>query len=139
MKKPGKMLGEVLRSFLCKPATHLYPQTKAQLPDRFRGQIKFIAAKCIGCKLCMRDCPTSCITISKVGDKRFQAEFDLDRCMYCAQCVDVCPKQALIASADYELAQLQRDKLKAVFYAEPAPSAPAPLANAPSGQPAASA
>ena len=126
MIKPGKMAREVLKSLFRKPATVLYPYVKVRMPDRFRGKIKFTSSLCIGCKLCMRDCPTNCITITKVGDKRFQAEFDLDRCIYCAQCVDTCPKDALSATAEYELAQLQRDKLKVVFHAEPPPpSAPA--------------
>lgn len=134
MIKPGKMVREVLRSFLRKPVTVLYPYVKGRMPDRFRGKIKFISSKCIGCKLCMRDCPTNAITITKVGDKQFEAVFDLDKCIYCAQCVDSCPKDALEISADYELAQLQRDKLKVVFHAQPPPSSeptkPAPRQSA---------
>jgi len=141
MIKPGKMAREVLKSLFLKPATVLYPYVKVQMPDRFRGKIKFTSSRCIGCKLCMRDCPTNCITITKVGDKQFQAEFDLDKCIYCAQCVDTCPKKALEATADYELAQLQRDKLKVVFHAEPPPpSTPTtPAERAPESQPAAGA
>ncbi|MBU4198894.1 MAG: 4Fe-4S binding protein [Verrucomicrobia bacterium] len=128
MIKPGKMLREVLTSFFQKPATVLYPYVKVLMPDRFRGKIRFLATLCIGCKLCMRDCPTNCITITKVGDKRFQAEFDLDQCIYCAQCVDSCPKKALESTADYELAQLQRNKLKMIYHAEPPPpQAAAPI------------
>ncbi|MFA5042758.1 MAG: 4Fe-4S binding protein [Kiritimatiellia bacterium] len=126
MIHPGKMAREVLTSLFRKPATVLYPYVTVPMPDRFRGKIKFISPRCIGCKLCMRDCPTNCITISKVGDKQFQAEFDLDKCIYCAQCVDTCPKKALESTVEYELAQLQHDKLKVIFHAEPPPpSAPA--------------
>jgi len=126
MIHPGKMAREVLKSLFRKPATVLYPYVTVRMPDRFRGKIKFTSSRCIGCKLCMRDCPTNCITITKVGDKQFQAEFDLDKCIYCAQCVDSCPKDALSATAEYELAQLQRDKLKVIFHAEPTPpSSPA--------------
>jgi len=138
MIKPGKMLREVLQSLLLKPATVLYPYFKVRMPDRFRGKISFEPARCIGCKLCMRDCPTNCITITKVGDKRFQAEFDLDKCIYCAQCVDTCPKKALSATVEYELAQLQRSKLKVIFHAEPpAPSiATTPVEHAVESRPA---
>ncbi len=125
MIKPGKMVREVLTAFFQKTATVLYPYATVKMPDRFRGKIRFNASLCIGCKLCMRDCPTNCITITKVGEKRFQAEFDLDRCIYCAQCVDSCPKQALAATPDYELAQLRRANLKITFPAAPAPAQPA--------------
>jgi formate hydrogenlyase subunit 6/NADH:ubiquinone oxidoreductase subunit I len=128
MKTPGKMASEVIKAAFLRPATISYPAAPVVMPDRFRGKIRFIAAKCIGCKMCMRDCPTNCITITKVGDKRFQAEFDVDRCIFCAQCVDSCPKDALEATPEFELAQLTRDKLKAFFpapAAAPAPEAPA--------------
>jgi formate hydrogenlyase subunit 6/NADH:ubiquinone oxidoreductase subunit I len=128
MKTPGAMAGEVIKSAFQKPATISYPAAPVVMPDKFRGRIKFIPANCIGCKMCMRDCPTSCITITKVGEKRFDAAFDLDRCIYCAQCVDSCPKDALVATPDFELAQLTRDKLKVVYHADPPPPAPAPSA-----------
>ncbi len=124
MKTPGAMFGAVLNALFSKPATHAYPAVKFPTPEKFRGKIKFIPSRCIGCKMCMRDCPTSCITITKVGEKRFQAEFDLDRCIYCAQCVDSCPKDALEATPEFELAAFKRSQLKAVFHAEPPPSAP---------------
>jgi len=85
MIHPGKMAREVLTSLFRKPATVLYPYVKVRMPNLFRGKIKFMSSQCIGCKLCMRDCPTNAITITKVGDKQFQAEFDLDKCIYCAQ------------------------------------------------------
>jgi len=124
MIKPGKMTRAVLTSLCHRPVTVRYPYVKVEMPDRFRGKIKFISSRCIGCKLCMRDCPSNAITITKIGDKQFQAEFDLDKCIYCAQCVDTCPKKALETTIEYELAQLQRDKLKVIFHAEPTPPSP---------------
>lgn len=109
------MLREVLGSIFKKPATNLYPAQKMEMPDRFRGKIKFDPAKCIGCKMCMRDCPTNAITINKVGENKFEAVFDLGRCIYCAQCVDTCPKKALEATKEVELAQLDKKKLRVVF------------------------
>ena len=127
------MVREVLRSLGRKPATQRYPYEKAITPERFRGKIKFTAEKCIGCRSCMRDCPAAAITITKVGEKRFEAGFDLGSCIYCAQCVDSCPKDALESTRDFELAQLQRAKLKVVFDAPPPPKPadPAPAAKDP--------
>lgn len=113
--KPGRMLKTVLRSAVRKPATGNYPADKSGMPEGFRGKIKFYPEKCVGCKMCMRDCPAGAITITKVGDNKFEAEFDLVRCIYCSQCVDSCLKKALEATPEFELAQLDKTKLKAIF------------------------
>ena len=111
MKKIGKMIFEVLGNSLHKAATVLYPAVKITMPDKFRGRLAFHAESCIGCKFCMRDCPTNAIVIEKIGDKQFEAVIDCAKCIYCAQCVDSCPKQALTATPAFELAQLTRAKL----------------------------
>ena len=117
--KPGRMLVEVLCSMLKKPVTITYPAQKFEMPDKFRGKLTFHPERCIGCTLCMKDCPTNAITIVKVGDKRFEANIDLGKCIYCAQCVDSCPKKALESTRDVELAQIDKNKLKVVFHAQP--------------------
>jgi formate hydrogenlyase subunit 6/NADH:ubiquinone oxidoreductase subunit I len=118
MIKPGKMVRQVLTSVFKKPATTKYPFIKFEMPKTFRGKIKFNPEKCIGCKLCMRDCPSNAINIIKVGDKKFEAEFRLDKCIYCAQCVDSCLKEALETTNEFELAQLDNKKLKIIFHAK---------------------
>ena len=117
--RPGKMIREVLGTIFKKPATIKYPFGKSSLPEGFRGEIIFHADKCVGCKLCMKDCPTGAINIIAVGEKKFEAEIDLGKCIYCAQCVDSCPKKALEVTGKFELAQLDRAKLKVVFHGEP--------------------
>jgi formate hydrogenlyase subunit 6/NADH:ubiquinone oxidoreductase subunit I len=125
MIKPGAMFRTLLDSVLRKPATENYPAVKTKMPDDFRGQIRFLAHNCIGCKICMRDCPSDAIQIRKVGEKRFEAVFDLGRCIYCAQCVDSCPKSALETTDRFELAELDSRKLRVVFEAAPEIKPPA--------------
>ena len=119
------MLGEVLKHLGAKPNTIAYPFGPAAVQAGLRGKIKFFAEKCSGCKICVKDCPSDAITINKLGDKRFECVFDLDKCIYCAQCVDSCPKKALSVTNEFELAQLDRHKLRFVYHAPDAPPAPA--------------
>ncbi|MCB4792246.1 MAG: 4Fe-4S binding protein [Elusimicrobia bacterium] len=128
MIRPGRMFLKVICSFFKKPATSMYPFIKIEKPAKFRGKLKFYQERCIGCKLCMKDCPSNAITIVNVGqpaaqnaagaepqkpaEKKFEAIVDLDKCLYCAQCVDSCMKKALEATREFELASLDHKKLK---------------------------
>ena len=119
MIRPGKMIKQVLQSIFKKPATTRYPYVKEATSKTFRGKLKFYPDKCIGCKMCMRDCPSNAITITKTADGKFECSIDLAKCIYCAQCVDSCPKKALEATNEFELASLNRDKLKVTLRADP--------------------
>jgi formate hydrogenlyase subunit 6/NADH:ubiquinone oxidoreductase subunit I len=111
-KLPGKMFSQVMESVFLKPATVLYPFVKIDVVDKFRGKLKFDQEKCIGCKICMRDCPSDAIDIQKVAEKKFKAILALDKCIYCGQCTDSCPKDALEMTKDFELAQFDRKHLQ---------------------------
>ncbi len=126
MKFVGRMVRQLLHSAREKPVTTKYPAVKYEMPPRFRGKLNYFSEKCIGCKLCMRDCPTGAIVIRKVGEKLFEADIDLSKCIYCAQCVDSCPKKALEATGDFELARLEHAQLRITYHAEPKPTPPAP-------------
>jgi len=114
---PGRMAREVLRHSVMPPATRNYPVEKARTPDGFRGMVVFDSEKCIGCRLCVRDCPARAMAITKVADKLFEAEFRLDRCLFCAQCVYSCPRGALRSSGEFELARIDRTHHRIHFYA----------------------
>ena len=121
MIRPGMMIKQVLLSIFKEPATILYPfkKRRSEIPDKFRGKIVCHAELCIGCTMCVKDCPSGAITVNKVGEKRFEVVIDMAKCIYCAQCVDSCPKKALEATREYELAVLDREQLKVTFNAGP--------------------
>jgi formate hydrogenlyase subunit 6/NADH:ubiquinone oxidoreductase subunit I len=122
MKRPGKMLAELFGHVTKAPATTEYPFKKVEVSKDYRGRIVFISENCIGCKICMRDCPADAIAINKPGEEKiFEAVIDLDECVYCAQCVLSCPKSALSSSPDFELAALSRQNLRLVYPAKPKP------------------
>ena len=128
MKKPLRLFPEAIKQITKKAATRRYPFEKAKVYPNFRARILFESEKCIGCKMCMRVCPSKAIEIilsdeqpspqtgpdgnTLAPKKKFDCIMNLDRCIYCAQCVDVCPKKALKSSDDFELAQFKREKLK---------------------------
>ena len=136
MMKPARMLKEVVGSLCREPVTCRYPYEKSKIAPRYRGRISFDGDLCIGCKVCVRDCPSGAIEIFQVpgekyqfsyrsllqqkkvqvqidkpGKKKFRAVINLGKCLYCAQCVEACPKKALRLTADYELATLDKDQL----------------------------
>lgn len=112
MKIMGKLVPELLKMLQRKPSTMLYPAEKAEVADRFRGSLQFHADKCVGCKLCMRNCPSNAIEIVKVEDKVFKAIVMMDKCIFCGQCVDSCNKSALENTQAFELASSDRGSLK---------------------------
>jgi formate hydrogenlyase subunit 6/NADH:ubiquinone oxidoreductase subunit I len=112
MSRAGKILPAAMHSLFHKTATKGYPYVKADKPTKYRGKLKFDASKCIGCKLCMRDCPSNAIEIIKVEDKVFKAIVKLDRCLFCGQCCDSCNKGALVCTKEFELANFKREDLK---------------------------
>lgn len=111
MKKIGKMLVEALSSLFKKPATSEYPEKRRPIHASVAGMISFEQIKCIGCGMCVKNCPASAIKITKVADKVFSCEMSLANCIFCSQCVLTCPKKALHTTDNFELAQIDKSKL----------------------------
>ena len=113
------MTGELVKSVFKRPATTRYPYVKDEGSLGYRGKILFTSEKCVGCKLCMRDCPAGAITITKVGEKLFECDIDMANCIFCGQCVDSCLKDALALSEEFENAGLDEKSLLVHFRAKP--------------------
>ena len=112
------MVKQLLRTAMQKPVTRNYPAHKEAPALSLRGKIKFDLKLCVGCKLCMRDCPCQALVIKK-EEAGVIIELDLGRCIYCGQCVDSCLRKAISLTTDFELAQLTAEALKLTFHAKP--------------------
>ncbi|KAI4453659.1 nadh-quinone oxidoreductase subunit f [Holotrichia oblita] len=48
--------------------------------------------KCIGCTICAKNCPVSCIS----GERKAVHEIDQDKCIKCGVCLSKCPTKAIV-------------------------------------------
>jgi NAD(P)H-quinone oxidoreductase subunit I len=74
-------------------------------PERFRGKIVYQKEICIGCRLCLKVCPSEAI-LFKEEEKKIRVY--VARCTFCAQCVDVCPVDCLQMSEEFLLADTEK-------------------------------
>ena len=112
VRRTGRILPQALKSVFQDPATVSYPDGDEDTFHNVRGKLTFDEGKCVGCKMCVRDCPTGAIQIEKVADKQFKAILQIDRCIFCGQCADSCNKKALLCSTDFELASLHKEDME---------------------------
>lgn len=86
--------------------TLLYPETKPEIPEKFRGKIELDYEKCTGCGLCAKLCPAlSVLTVKDTNkDGKKLVNIDISRCIFCGNCAENCPKQAINITKQYELA-----------------------------------
>jgi formate hydrogenlyase subunit 6/NADH:ubiquinone oxidoreductase subunit I len=110
-KKIGRMFIEVTSSLFKKPATSNYPFKKREVHKSYNGKIAFEQSKCIGCNICVKNCPSKALIVTKVADKVFEMTISLAKCIFCGQCVVSCPKKALSNTSEFELAQSDKIKL----------------------------
>ena len=117
-----KGLSLTIRLFFRPVVTERYPETKPDLPERFRGaQILKRRPdgkeRCVGCGLCVAICPSHAITLETSSGENGEKVVDfyqihLGLCIYCGFCQEVCPVSAVFMGKDFELAVLDPERLK---------------------------
>ncbi len=46
--------------------------------------------KCVGCGICIRECPVDAISM-----KEGKAKINMEKCIRCGKCHDICPQEAV--------------------------------------------
>jgi formate hydrogenlyase subunit 6/NADH:ubiquinone oxidoreductase subunit I len=114
----GVMLKDVLQGLFRKPVTQPYPFERKAAPEQFRGALVWNPAKCTGCALCAKDCPSDAIemVVNDKVSKTFVLRYHLDRCTFCAQCVQNCRFKCLdMSDEQWENAALNKETFT-VYY-----------------------
>ena len=126
-----KGLGTTLRWLVKRPVTAHYPEQHLPVQERYMGFPALLwdetAAEpfCTGCMVCVRECPTQCMTAIMHDNPNFTEgtshrrkiietfEINLNRCILCGICVDVCAFDAIEMSYEHELASYARTGARA--------------------------
>jgi formate hydrogenlyase subunit 6/NADH:ubiquinone oxidoreductase subunit I len=126
-------LAVTLATMMRRPVTAQYPDPKRRLPidERFMGFPSLLwdysnaEPYCTGCMVCVRECPTQCMTADMSDNARFVSgestrkkiiekfEINLGRCILCGICVDVCNFDAIEMSHEHELGKFDRNANRA--------------------------
>ena len=122
-----KGLATTLRWLGRKPVTVHYPDQHLPVQDRYMGfpallwDVTADEPFCTGCMVCVRECPTQCMTavmhdnpkaVDGTSHRRKiieTFEINLNRCILCGICVDVCNFDAIEMSHEHELSKYQRN------------------------------
>ena len=121
---------------LRKPVTRQYPATgtfwkrraaPTPVQPRFMGfpaltwDEQVDEPYCTGCMVCIRQCPTQCMSASMMDNPKHAEgessrrkiidyfEINLNRCILCGICVEVCNFDAIVMSHEHEMSTYQRN------------------------------
>ena len=126
-----KGLATTFRWLLRKPVTAHYPEQHLPVQERYMGFPALLTDDtanepfCTGCMVCVRECPTQCMTAVMHDNPNFTDgtshrrkiietfEINLNRCILCGICVDVCALDAIEMSYEHELASYARTGARA--------------------------
>ena len=116
-----------LSTMLRKPVTYQYPIEHKPIESRYMGfpvlmwDSQISEPYCTGCMVCVRYCPTQCMTavmkdnplhaegVSKRRKIVDSFEINFGRCIVCGICVDVCNFDAIEMSHEHELSKYARN------------------------------
>ena len=106
------LFSQLIRAFLNGPETVDFPFGPEQIPPGFRGRVVVNEENCRGCSLCVRDCPTGALELTRSNKQEYKLDYRPDRCAYCGQCELSCNFDAIYLVSNYVKATQDRESLK---------------------------
>ena len=122
-----------IRWLFRKPVTAHYPDQHLPVQPRYMGFPALLWDEtssepfCTGCMVCVRECPTQCMTAVMYDNPNFAGgtshrrklirafEINFNRCILCGICVDVCNFDAIEMTHEHELASFARNGARAAL------------------------
>jgi NADH-quinone oxidoreductase subunit I len=118
-----KPISAILKTFIKKPMTLVFPKEKLPFLEGYRGRQILDMEKCIGCSRCAKACPNLAIEMverpSKTEDTNSNEkskkkipkypQINLGKCCFCGLCAENCPKDALTMSVEQMICVLEKD------------------------------
>ena len=90
---------EAIKNLFRPPVTTEYPFRPFEYPEGTRGHVEITIDDCIGCGMCVRACPSSALSVDRLGGTWTINRFD---CIACGYCVLKCPKKCLRMETGYQ-------------------------------------
>ena len=102
------LLPNIAEALFSKPETLAYPKVSHRLSASYRGSVRIIVENCIGCGLCVRDCPAEALVLEKNSKNNFLLIHYQDRCTSCGQCELSCKFNSIYLGNTYKGASVDR-------------------------------
>lgn len=97
-RKNFGLLPALLDAIFAKPDTVAYPFAPLELSEQYRGAVEINTENCVGCGLCIRECPAMALELIRFSRTNFQLIHYPARCTSCGQCEQICRNQGIYLS-----------------------------------------